>query len=193
MPPEHDDDRARQIEALRRYVAELGIRRERPTTKVERSRLAPERLAPERPAPGHPRRPSLPWLLLTGLLVALALVAGVFVGAVARPDDRRSGAADAASATHSPDTTVVAPVASPACKTSVDRANTMLAIAVRLQGELDEYTRIMGDPSNRELSGREVLEKVAPSLSAGSSDSARFTDALAAYRQVVDQCRLQTP
>jgi hypothetical protein len=69
----------------------------------------------------------------------------------------------------------------------------MLAVAVTLQRELAEYSRIMSDPSNRNLSGREVVEKTAPSLRAGSSDSARFNQALADYRQVVDQCKLRTP
>jgi hypothetical protein len=57
MPPEQDDERARQLEALRRYVAVELARRSRP----ERQR---------------------PSLLLTGLLVTVALVAGVLVGAM---------------------------------------------------------------------------------------------------------------
>jgi glutamine synthetase adenylyltransferase len=84
-------------------------------------------------------------------------------------------------------------VAAPACKTAVDRANTMLAVAVELRRELAEYGRIMRDPSNRNLSGREVVERIAPSLQAGASESTRFDQALANYRQVVDQCQLRTP
>jgi hypothetical protein len=38
----------------------------------------------------------------------------------------------------------------------VDRANTMLATAVKLHRELVEYSKIMTDPSSRELSGREL-------------------------------------
>ena len=83
-------------------------------------------------------------------------------------------------------------MASLACKTAVDRANTMLATAVKLHRELVEYSRIMTDPASRELSGRELVDKSAPGLRAGTSESARFTQALADYRQVVDQCRLQT-
>ena len=70
MPPEQDDAHARQIEALRRYVNELGFQQERRAPDDRRG------------------RPSRPWLVLTGLLVALALVGGVLVGAVAWSDDR---------------------------------------------------------------------------------------------------------
>jgi glutamine synthetase adenylyltransferase len=64
---------------------------------------------------------------------------------------------------------------------------------VKLRRELAEYGRIMSDPSNRDLSGREVVERIAPSLQAGASESTRFDQALADYRQVVDQCKLRTP
>jgi hypothetical protein len=197
MPPEQDDlnrqleapqqqeNLNRQLEALERYVSGLQQQREHA-----------QAAAHPPPAPG-PRRPSRRWLLLTGLLVAVALVGGVVVGAVAwstdQPAGAKAGVAGASSATQSPDTTRVAPVAAPACKTAVDRANTMLAIAVELRRELAEYSRIMSDPSTRNLSGREVVEKSAPSLQAGSSESTRFDQALADYRQVVDQCQLRTP
>jgi hypothetical protein len=184
MPPEQENLN-RQLEALQRYVSDLHEQRQRAKAAAAQPPPAPE-----------PRRPSRRWLLLTGLLVVLALVGGVFVGAVAWSGDRPAGAeagADASSTTQSPGTTTVASVASPACKTAVDRANTMLAIAVKLQGELVEYGRIMSDPSNRNLSGRELVEKSAPSLQAGSSDSARFNQALADYRRVVDQCKVHTP
>jgi hypothetical protein len=133
----------------------------------------------------------------------LALVGGVFVGAVAWSDDRPAGAAAAATSASAvsrqpPSTgaqgsnpTTAAPVASMACKTAVDRANTMLATAVKLHRELVEYSKIMTDPSSRGLSGRELVDKSAPGLRAGTSESAKFTQALADYRQVVDQCRLQ--
>ena len=68
----------------------------------------------------------------------------------------------------------------------------MLAIAVKLQRELAEYSRVMGDPSNSNLSVREVVDKTTPSRQAGASESIRFDQALANYRQVVDQCQLQT-
>jgi hypothetical protein len=198
MPPEQDDlnrqleapqqqeNLNRQLEALQRYVSDLQQQREH--TKAAAAQPAPE---------PKPRRPSRRWLLLTGLLVAVALVGGVLVGAVAWSDDRPAGAnagvAGASSATPSPDTTTVGPVAEPACKTAVDRANTMLASAVKLQRELAEYSRIMSDPANRNLSGREVIEKTAPSLQAGASESASFERALADYRQIVDQCQLRSP
>jgi hypothetical protein len=189
MPPEQEN-LDRQLEALQRYVSDLHQQRERAKAVAAQPPPAPE------PEPA-PRRPSRRWLLLTGVLVALALVGGVVVGAVAWSNDRPAGAkagvAGVSSATQSPDTTTVALVASPACKTAVDRANAMLAIAVKLQGELAEYGRIMRDPSNRNLSGREVVAKTAPLLQAGSSDSARFDQALADYRQIVDRCVVRTP
>jgi hypothetical protein len=185
MPPEHENLN-RQLEALQRYVADLHVQRERAKVEAAQPARAPE-----------PRRPSRRWLLLTSLLVVVALAGGIFVGAVAWSNDRPAGAqtavAGSSSATQGSDTTTAVPVASPACKTAVDRANTMLAIAVKLRGELAEYRRVMTDPSNRHLSVREVVQKGAPSLQAGSSESARFDQALADYRQVVDQCQLRTP
>jgi hypothetical protein len=183
-----------QLEALQRYVA--GLQQQREHAK-----------AADQPPPAPEPRPSSRWLLLTGLLVVLALVGGVFVGAVAWSDDRPTGAAAGATSasppSQQPSTTspaaqgsnpsTAAPVASLACKTAVDRANTMLAIAVKLHRELVEYNKIMTDPSSRELSGRELVDKSIPALRAGMSESARFTPALADYRQVVDQCEARTP
>ena len=198
MPPEQDDlnrqleapqqqeNLNRQLEALQRYVS--GLQQREHTKAAAQPSPAPE---------PKPRRPSRRWLLLTGLLVTVALVGGIFVGAVAwstgQPAAAKAGVVGASSATHSPDTTRFAPVAAPACKTAVDRANTMLAVAVELRRELAEYSRIMSDPSTRNLSGREVVEKMAPSLQAGASESASFERALADYRQVVDRCQLRIP
>ena len=187
MPPEQEDLN-RQLEALQRYVS--GVQQQRERAKVAAAQPPP---APE----PKPRHASWRWLLLTGLLVTVALASGVFVGAVVwstdRPAGAKAGVAGASSATLSPDTTTVAPVASPACKTAVDRANTMLAITVELQRELAEYSRVMGDPANRTLSVREVVEENAPSRQAGADELARFDRALADYRQIVDQCQLRTP
>ena len=186
MPPEQEDLN-RQLEALDRYVSGLQQQRERAKAAAAQPPPAPE---------PRPRPPSRRWLL-TGLLVTVALAGGVFVGAVAwstdRPAGGNTGVAGASSAAQSPDTTTVTPVASPACKTAVDRANTMLAIAVELRRELAEYSRIMRDPSNGNLSVREVVDKRASSRQAGASESARFERALADYRQIVDQCELRTP
>jgi hypothetical protein len=197
MPPEQDDlnrqleapqqqeNLNRQLEALQRYVSGLQ-QREHANTAAAQPPPAPES-----------GRPSRRWLLLTGLLVTVALVGGIMVGAVAwstdQPAGAKAGVAGASSATQSPNTTAVAPVATPACKTAVDRANTLLAIAVKLQRELAEYGRIMRDPTNRNLSGREVVDKMAPALQAGTSESTSFERALADYRQIVDQCKLRTP
>jgi hypothetical protein len=186
MASEQDDARARQLEALRRYVAELGVQRERPAVET----------AQPQPASEHPRRSLPPWLLLIGLLVVAGLVGGVVVGAVAWPDDRPArgtGSAAVSSATQHPDTTSAGAVASAGCKTAVDRANLMLASAVRLQVAVAEQGRILRDPANRRLSGSKVLQTVAPWLRASSGESARFNRALADYRQVVDRCELLAP
>jgi hypothetical protein len=183
MPLERDDLHIspeqehlnRQLETLQRYVSDLQQQR-------EHAKAAPE------------RRPSGRWLLVTGLLVVLALVGGVFVGAVAwsddRPPDATAGATSTAAQVSSPAAT---PVASLACKTAVDRANTMLAIAVKLHRELVEYNKVMTDPASRDLSGGELVDQSVPALQAGTSESARFTQALADYRQVVDQCEVRKP
>jgi hypothetical protein len=72
------------------------------------------------------------------------------------------------SPTQSSDNGVVL-VASPECKTAVDRANSVLAVAVRMRKALT---------ANKE---------VAP------DEPARFDRALDAYRQVVDRCTLRGP
>ena len=84
-------------------------------------------------------------------------------------------------------------MASAACKAAVDRANAMLASAVRLREAVAEQGRILRDPANRRLSGSKVLQTVAPWLRASSGESARFNRALADYRQVVDRCELLAP
>jgi hypothetical protein len=152
MPPEQDDARARLLEALRRYLAKLGVQQSRP---------AVEPMAPPS-ASQRQRRPSLPWLLLIGVLVVVALVGGGLVGAVAWSDDRPAGSRTA-------------------------------GVSAATQRAAVEQGRILRDPANRRLSGREVLERVAPALQAGSSESARFNRALADDRQVVDRCKLQAP
>ena len=182
MPSDPEDPRARQLEALRRYMAQLG-------TDGEQVADGPGK-ASER------RRPSLPWLLLTGLLVAVALVGGVFVGAAAWSDDRPAhgdAGAAASSASRGSGTSSETPVATLACKTAVDRANAMLASAVKLRGDLAEHDRILRDPSSRALSAGQLLERLAPLQQAGAGESARFDRELEAYRQIVDQCDVRAP
>jgi hypothetical protein len=164
MPPEQDQTRARQIEALRQYITQLSEQREDP--KVEVGMRLPEVTAE------RPRRPPLSWLLVTVLLVAVALAGGVFVGASAWSDDRPS-ASDSGGATTAAPTTqtprAVPLVATPDCKTAVDRANLVLAIAVRMRTAL------------------------AQGATVASGDPASFDNALAEYRQVVDRCALRVP
>jgi hypothetical protein len=161
MPPEQDETRARQIEALRQYINQLSEQRDRP--KVEVGMRLPDLVSERR------RRPPLSWLLVTVVLVVAALVGGVFVGAAAWSDDRPAGApaGGAASTTQAPNG--VALVATPECKTAVDRANAVLAVAVRMRTAVAEGTTV------------------------ASGEPASFDRALADYRQVVDSCRLRTP
>jgi hypothetical protein len=196
MPSEQEDARARQLEALRQYVAELGTRRERPTELgMRREPLADELVIP--PAEPAGGRPSPRWLLLTGLLVTAALVAGVVLGAVAwsgdRPARREPGAAGVSPASQAPEASTAAPVATPACKTAVDLANAMLANAVRLRGALAEHDRILNDPASRGLSGSELLQRLRPSQQVVAGEAGSFDRALAEYRQVVDRCDLRAP
>jgi hypothetical protein len=193
VPPEQEHLN-RQLEALGRFVANFQEQREH------------AKAAPAQPPPApEGRRPSRFWLLVTGVLVVVALVGGVAVGVVAWPDDRPATVEAAAGGTSSPtqgpttaarqgsNTTPAAPMASPACKTAVDRANAMLTIVVKLRRELAEYDRIMADPSTRALSGGQLVDQSAPALRSGAREAARLDQALAAYRQVVDQCQLQAP
>jgi hypothetical protein len=179
MPPEQDNPRARQLEALRRYVSELADQVEHPPEVRGR------------------RRPPSRWLLLTGLLVGLALVGGVLVGAVAWSDDRPSPAPrpgdGSLSSAQSTSTSVAAGSASPECKTAVDRANRSLAIAVKLRKALAEHTGIMDDLLDGRIDRAAAREARTPSELTGQLQSAKFDLALADYRKVVDQCRLQAP
>jgi hypothetical protein len=165
MPPEQDETRARQIEALRQYITQLSEQREDPTVEV--GMRLPDVTAERR------RRPSLSWLLVTVLLVAVALLGGALVGAAAWGDDRppaaEPGSATTAAPTTQPPPGGVALVASPECKVAVDRANLVLAVAVRMRAALAQRTTV------------------------ASGDPASFDRALARYRQVVDRCALRTP
>ena len=69
----------------------------------------------------------------------------------------------------------------------------MLASAVRLREAVGEQGRILRDPGQPQASGPQVLERVTGALRVGARESARFDRALADYRQVVDQCKLQAP
>jgi hypothetical protein len=172
MPSEHDGARARQIEALRQYVAELGTQRERPAQfGVQWDRSTVQVGMPVPAVTAERRRPPVSWLLVTVLLVAVALAGGVFVGAGVlsgdRPPARDPGSAAAAPTTQA--TTGVALVAARECKTAVDRANSVLAVAVRMRVAVAQHTTV------------------------ASRDPASFDRALADYRQVVDRCTLRTP
>jgi hypothetical protein len=133
--------------------------------------------------------------VVTGLLVAAALVGGVLLGAAAWSDDRAAGGTGAASraASRAAEAPAVAPSATPECKTAVDRANAMLASAVKVRGALAEQDRVLNDPANRDLTMAEVRGKLAVSEQAGAAEAARFDRALDEYRNVVDRCDLRVP
>jgi hypothetical protein len=176
MPPEQDDPSARQIDALRRYVAELGTG------------------GPQEPGNGQrqaPRRswPSLPWVLLTAVLVVVALTGGIFVGTARSPDEQQGAAGTPGAAAPG----VSAPVATPECKTAVDRANRSLAIAVKMRGALERNTKVMNDLLRGRIDTDEAARVGTPSFAVGSIESAKFDSALADYRDVVDHCKLRTP
>jgi hypothetical protein len=189
MPSEQEDARARQLEALRRYMAQPDTRWEPPAELgLVHGHAAAEAARP----PG--RRPTRAWLLVTGLLVAAALVGGVVVGAVAWSDDRPGRAtATAATEERQADAGGATAVATPACKTAVDRANAMLASAVKLRGALGEQDRLLTDPANRAVPVGQLADRLAAARQAASAESARFDRALEAYRQVVDRCDLRVP
>jgi hypothetical protein len=84
-------------------------------------------------------------------------------------------------------------VATPACKTAVDRANAMLASAVKLRGALAEQDQFLSDPANQGAEVGAVLRRLAASREVSASEGARFDRALDAYREVVDQCDLHAP
>jgi hypothetical protein len=181
MPPEHQDEsRDRQIDALRRYVADLGGPRDRPAGGTAKP-----------PAPEHRPAATVPWLLLTVVLVAAALVGGVLIGQARATGDQGS-AADPGIAGGTP-TTRGGPVSTPECKTAVDRANESLAIALRVEGILRDYTRVMNDLENGRITAAQAIKRGGPSEVTGSIESAKFDRALASYSQVVDKCRSRVP
>jgi ABC-type transporter Mla subunit MlaD len=193
MASEQEDDRAQQLEALRRYMVQLD-RQWQPPAQLG---IPPERAGGEVAEAGRPGRPSATWLVVAGLLVVLALVGGVVIGAVVWGGDRPAGetteVTSAAPASRSPSAASGTPVATPACKTAVDRANAMLASAVKLRETLAIQDQFLDDPANRGLDVGEVLRRLAASREAGAAEGERFDRALDAYRAVVDQCDLRVP
>jgi hypothetical protein len=173
MPPEHDDDRERQLAALRRYVSDLDIRRPHGTDQA-------------RPADGR-RRTLWPWLLATLLLMAISLAGGIAIGRSGVDSRRASGFAGATTAN-----AAATPSATPECAEAVERANKSISHAVKVSGSLREHTQIMNDLLNGKISADAALRTGTPSLITGSAEAARFDVALADYRKVVDRCQLRT-
>jgi hypothetical protein len=179
MPPEHDDNRERQLAALRRYVSDLEVRRQHDAGEAS-------------PA-AEGRRAAWPWLLVTLLLMAVSLAGGVAIGARdsgARDPGRATGSGFAAATSTS---VAAAPTASPECAEAVQRANASMSHAVAVAGALRQHTEVMNDLLNGKLDPDAALRKGTPSLIAGSAEAAKFDVALADYKQVVDRCKLRTP
>jgi hypothetical protein len=177
MPPEQDP-RDPQIDALRRYVSQLGKPRERQEVQTS-----------DEPPPPPPRRQAtVPWLLLTGLLVAVALVGGVLIGGAWRGGEQAAEEPGAAAGT-----TLGGPVSTPECKTAVDRANESLAIAVKVQRDLLDYTAIMNQLETGRITSAEAVRRGTPFEVIASVDSAKFDRSLADYKDVVDRCRSREP
>jgi hypothetical protein len=171
MPPEQDDNRERQLAALRRYVSDLDIRRREDD--------------PERVDLQQRRRPAWPWLLATLVLMAVSLAGGIAIG-----DNRgRASSTDLVGATA---TSVTAtPSASPECAEAVERANETIGHAVKISGALHDHTEVMNDLLQGRIDSDTALKTGTPSLIVGSAESAKFDLALADYRKVVDACKLR--
>ena len=110
MPPEQDDNRERQLAALRRYVSDLDVRR-------------PDGDPGAGPAAAAS---AWPWLLVTFLLMAVSLAGGIAIGAATRGP--AAGAAFAAR----PPAASPPPTASPECAEAVERANKSMSYAVKV-------------------------------------------------------------
>jgi hypothetical protein len=78
----------------------------------------------------------------------------------------REGSSGVATVTTTTSVTAT-PVASPACKTAVDRANKSLAHAVRVERNLAEHTKIMNDLLHGKIDGDTALKRGTPSLIKG--------------------------
>ena len=176
MPPELDDYRERQLAALRRYVSDLDIRR--------------QRNGDQRPPGEERRRTAWPWLLVTLLLMAVSLAGGIAIGGnrdAAGPG--RTAGFDSATASSA----AAVPTAAPECAEAVQRANASMSHAVAVATALRQHTEIMNKLLNGRIDTSAALRSGTPSLIVGSAESAKFDVALADYRKVVDRCQLRTP
>lgn len=181
MPPEQQDQHTTQLEAGRQDAAEPGAP---PHPDEQRGR-----------PPGDEQRwPAGPVLLIVLVLVAAALIGGFVIGgnherAKVAPREGSSGVAAVTTTT----SVTASPVASPQCKTAVDRANKSLTHAVRVKRDLAEHTKIINDLLHGRIDGDTALKLGTPSLISGAAESSKFDSALADYKQVVNQCELRAP
>jgi hypothetical protein len=175
MPPEQDDYRERQLAALRRYVADLDVRRQP---------------AAPRPRPAGPRRrPPWPWVLATLALMAVSLAGGFAIGAARDPGDRPASGFAAVTTGSGPPR----PAAAPECAEAVERANRSISHAVGVSTALRQHSEVMNDLLQGRIDTDAALRAGAPSLVAGAAEAAKLDLALADYRKVVDRCQLRAP
>ena len=175
MPPEHNLQRDRQLEALRRYVSDLTVQ--------------PERVAVARPLlpPVRPRRRS-PWprTLLTLLLMVVALAGGMAIGANRASEQGAGAVATTAAAT-------AGAAATPECVQAVEAADKSIGHALEIESALREHTVVMNALLDGKIDRETALATGTASLIAGSGESAKFDLALADYKKVVDSCKLRVP
>jgi hypothetical protein len=190
MASDHEDDRDQQLEELRRHMVVRPDGRWEPPARLG---VLQDRLDEGLLGLAGNRRPPRAWLVGGGLLVLAALVVGLLIGAAVSSGDRPAPAGRTAVPPSPGQGPAAGAVATPECKTAVDRANAMLASAVKLREALADLDRALKDPANRGKTVGQVLDQLAGFQQAGSSESARFDRALDAYRQVVDQCGLRAP
>jgi hypothetical protein len=171
MPPEPEDVREHQLDALRRYLSDLDVRRR--TDEGQARPAAPRRRLP------------WPWLLATVALMAVSLAAGLAVGGRRDPGTGRAPGVAAATST----SVAASAAVSPECVEALRRADETMRDAVKVAGALREHTEILNRLLNGELSLDAARKAATPPAVAGSAESARFEVALAAYRQAANRCR----
>ena len=155
MPPEQDENRDRQLAALRRYVSDLDVRRQGNGGQT-------------REREGR-RRVAWPWLLVTLLLMAVSLGGGIAIGARGDPGPDRSSAVAGGTATSAP------PHRLARVRRGGGAGQPFHQPRRPAVGALREHTAIMNDLLNGKISAETALRTGTPSLIAGSAESASST------------------
>ena len=124
------------------------------------------------------------------LIAAAGLIAALFLGGVvgASLQDSRDHRATAAVQVVTP----TRPSITPTCRAAVQQANRSLAVASKVQSNLDEHISVMQDLLHGRITSAEAYQRGLPSLVNGAKESARFDVVLADYRNLVRRCQLDT-